>query len=124
MIIRTALNSKPDTKAYSLANLEVLINAIFYNPAAALHIMEGIQHGSSRSFFDRWFAAINAERGLPRVHDKKLSIVTLSALLDMDAAQVPEGLKEGWVGIVGGILSIFKGYSAAVHGALTFFFLV
>lgn len=115
MIIRTALNSKPETKAYSLANLEVLINAIFYNPAAALHIMEGIHPGSSRSFFDRWFAAINSERGLPRVHDKKLSIVTLSALLDMDAGQVPEVLKEGWVGIVGGILSIFKGYSAAVH---------
>jgi hypothetical protein len=115
-IIRTALDSTPETSAHKLANLEVLINAIFYNPAAALHIMEAIHPGSARSFLDRWFAAINnVEKGLPRVHDKKLTILTLCALLDMEPSSVPASLQEGWAGIVGGILTVFKGYAHAVQ---------
>ncbi|KAJ7643660.1 armadillo-type protein [Roridomyces roridus] len=116
-IIVTALSQldKADTAALHLANLEVLVNAVLYNPAAALHIMESTQAGAARVFFDTWFAAINDHAKMPRVHDKKLSILALCALLEMAPGSVPETLKEGWPGIVGGVLKIFKDLPGAIE---------
>lgn len=78
--------------------------------------MENIQAGMARTFFDRWFAAINAENQLPRVHDKKLSILALCALLELAPTAVPETLQSGWPGIVSGVLRIFKDLPKAVAG--------
>ncbi|KAJ7696679.1 armadillo-type protein [Mycena rosella] len=116
-IIVTALSQldKAETAALRLANLEVLINAVLYNPAAALHFMEGVRPGMARVFFDTWFAAINDHAKMPRVHDKKLSILALCALLEMAPGAVPEGLKDGWSGIVGGVLKIFKDLPGAIE---------
>lgn len=114
----TALSQldKAETAALRLANLEVLVNAVLYNPAAALHIMESTQAGMARVFFDTWFAAINDHTKMPRVHDKKLSILALCALLEMAPGAVPEPLKDGWPGIVAGVLKIFKDLPAAIEG--------
>ncbi len=57
-------------------------------------------------FFRLWFAAVDKEHGLPRVHDKTLSIVAMSALLEMKAGSVPAELLEGWLGIAGGDQSV------------------
>ncbi|KAK7054442.1 Nonsense-mediated mRNA decay protein 5 [Paramarasmius palmivorus] len=104
-----------ETSALKLALLNVLVNAVLYNPSAALHIMETSKPGSARVFFDKWFAAINKnETLLPRVHDKKLSILALSSLLELDPAAIPEQLREGWPGIVGGILKLFKDLPKAI----------
>ncbi|KAJ7364952.1 hypothetical protein DFH08DRAFT_840445, partial [Mycena albidolilacea] len=71
-IIVTALSQldKAETAALRLANLEVLINVVLYNPAAALHIMETTQVGFVHKFSDSWFSAINDHSKMPR---KKLS---------------------------------------------------
>jgi hypothetical protein len=71
----------------------------------------------ARKFFDTWFAAIGDHNKMPRVHDKKLSIMALCALLEMPAGAVPETLKDGWAGIVGGVLKIFKDLPEAIEGA-------
>jgi hypothetical protein len=94
----------------------VLINAVLYNPGAALALIAAQRAGGARLFFDRWFVAVNAERGLPRVHDKTLSIVALSALLEMEPAAVPAELVDGWLGIVAGAIQVFKGLPKAVAG--------
>ena len=98
--------------------LEVLINAVLYNPSAALHLMEATAPGNARLFFDRWFAAINSDDKLPRVHDKRLSLLTLSALLEMDPSGIPESVKDGWPGLLGGALKLFREYPEAVKGTL------
>lgn len=115
-IISTALSQleKTQTSSLRLANLEVLINTVLYNPSAALHLMEAVRPGAARVFFDRWFAAINGENLLPRVHDKKLSILALCALLELAPGAVPESLQSGWPGIVGGVLRIFKDLPKAI----------
>lgn len=100
--------------------LEVLINAVLYNPSAALHLMEATAPGNARLFFDKWFAAINSDDKLPRVHDKRLSLLTLSALLEMDPSGIPESVKDGWPGLLGGALKLFKEYPEAVKGMLGF----
>jgi hypothetical protein len=106
-----------NTYAFKLANLIVLINTVFYNPTAALHLMENCKPGAARLFFDKWFAAINTEDKLPRVHDKKLSLLALSKLLEVDGAMIPASLQEGWFGIVGGALVIFKSFPQAISSA-------
>lgn len=106
-----------ETSHLKLANLEVLVNAVLYNPGASLKIMETYKAGAARSFFDAWFEAITAaDSRLPRVHDKKLSILTLCALLELEPANVPENLKEGWPHIVGGALKLFEGLPKAIAG--------
>jgi hypothetical protein len=80
--------------------------------------METVHPGSARTFFDKWFAAIKVEHKLPRVHDKKLSIVALCALLEMDPSNIPASLTEGWPGIVTGIVQTFKDLPKAIEGTL------
>jgi hypothetical protein len=116
-IIVTALDhtEKIETGTLRLENLEVLINAILYNPSAALQLIESSRPGMSRMFFDKWFAAINSEEKLPRVHDKKLSILALCALLEMNPSGIPATLNDGWPGIVAGALKIFKDLPGAIE---------
>ncbi|KAH9851744.1 ARM repeat-containing protein [Lenzites betulinus] len=106
---------KINTKALQVANNDVLINAILYNPAATLNILEQNGPGTARAFFDEWFAAINNPSLLPRVHDKKLSIMALCALMEMDPANVPESIQEGFHGVVSGALKLFQEYPKAVQ---------
>lgn len=114
IIIAVDHMDKGETTSFRLANLEILINAVLYNASAALHFMEAYKPGFSRIFFERWFAAINSDNKLPRVHDKKLSILALCKLLEMEAGAIPEGLRDGWPGIVGGALNIFKALPQAI----------
>ncbi|KIM53457.1 hypothetical protein SCLCIDRAFT_1222776 [Scleroderma citrinum Foug A] len=115
-IIQVAFDNLDGGNSYSfkLANLEVLINTVYYNPTAALHLMESYKPEASRVFFDKWFTIIKVESKLPTVHDKKLSILALCKLLGVNASFVPEALRMGWSGIVGGALDIFKGLPQAM----------
>ncbi|KAG9003232.1 hypothetical protein FRB94_007759 [Tulasnella sp. JGI-2019a] len=114
-IINTTLTkySTTENPALKLAALDTLVITLFYNPALALRTLDAAHPNGSREFFDKWFTAMNSEKGLPRVHDKKLTILTLCELLKMDLNDVPVGLKEGWNGLVAGILSVFKGLPEA-----------
>jgi len=94
----------------------VLINSVLYNPGAALALMNAQRPHGAQMFFARWFAAVDKEHGLPRVHDKTLSIVAMSALLEMKTSAVPAKLREGWPGIVGEAIKVFKGLPKAVAG--------
>jgi len=51
------------------------------------------------------------------VHDKKLSILALCKLLEMEAGAIPDSLRDGWPGIVVGVLNIFKSLPQAVASA-------
>lgn len=125
-IIKTALDhiDSAETAAFRLANLEVLINAVLYNPAATLHLMEQYAPGTSRTFFDKWFAAINSDNKLPRVHDKRLTVVALCALMEVEPNAIPEAVREGWPGIVAGALKVFKDLPKAIAGMSTCLFLL
>lgn len=121
-IIDTAfkiLDSGIETKSLKLSNLEVLINAILYNAPAALHIMENTDPARLQLFFKQWFDLLKDDSSLPRVHDKKLSILAMCALLTLEGHQVPAPLQSGWVAIVNGILTTFKSLPTAV--ARTYF---
>ena len=117
-IITTAVDHLEDaeTSALRLAHLEVLINAILYNPAAALHIMEQHKPGTAGAFLEKWFATINSEKDkLPRVHDKKLTLEALCALMTMDPAAIPTSVQKGWQGLITAALKVFESLPKAVE---------
>lgn len=118
-IIATAIDhlEKANTRSLKLSNIEVIVNTILYNPTESLRIMEANHPSVARAFFDKWFALIHEDKGLPRVHDKKLSIAAICALLDVDPVAVPASLREGWVGMVKAALLVFADLPRAVEGS-------
>lgn len=113
-IVTQALAKISDVKtsALKLHLLNVLISSLLYNPALALHVLGS----SARAVFDRWFVALSTEDALPRVHDKKLSILAFCELLKLERERVPAELLDGWVGIVGGVLKLLEEYPKALAG--------
>jgi importin-7 len=110
------LDPPPETRTLKIANLNVLVNAILYNPGTTLQVLEA--QGATRRFFEVWFNVINSEAGMPRVHSKRLSILAICELLEMDPAGVPHSLQEGWSGIMAGILKIIRELPGAIEGKL------
>lgn len=91
-----------------------------YNPAATLHLMEQYTPRTSRTFFDKWFAATNSDNKLPRVHHKRFTIVALCALTEVEPNAIPEAVRKGWPGIVAGALKVLKDLPKAIAG-MSFF---
>jgi hypothetical protein len=56
-----------------------------------LHVLES--KGWTNKFFSLWFSSIDS---FTRVHDKKLSIAAIVALLTLNADQVPVSVQQGW----------------------------
>lgn len=113
-IVTQALAKLSDakTKALKLHLLNVIVSSLLYNPALALHVLGP----SARAVFDQWFVALRTEDALPRVHDKKLSILAFCELLKLERERVPAELVDGWVGIVGGIITLLEEYPKALAG--------
>ncbi|WEW59029.1 Nonsense-mediated mRNA decay protein 5 [Emydomyces testavorans] len=93
----------PKTKSFRIHLMEMVINAIYYNPLLALQILEG--NGWTNNFFSSWFSNIDSFK---RVHDKKLSIVAISALLTLRAEDVPASVQPGWPRLLQGISRLFQ----------------
>jgi hypothetical protein len=78
-------------KSYRIHLMEMVIGAVYYNPILTLHILE--MKGWTNKFFSLWFGSMDS---FTRVHDKKLCIVAIVALLSINADQVPASVSIGW----------------------------
>ncbi|KAI9047042.1 hypothetical protein LZ554_009116 [Drepanopeziza brunnea f. sp. 'monogermtubi'] len=106
--MRTLTNAEVKVKSYKIHLMEMVINAIYYNPVLALHILES--NGWTNKFFSLWFSNIDS---FTRVHDKKLSISAIVALLTLNADQVPTSVQQGWPRLLQGIVRLFQTLPAA-----------
>ena len=102
-------SNEPKVKSYRIHLLEMVINAVYYNPLIALHVLES--RGWTNKFFSSWFSNIESFK---RVHDKKLSIVAISSLLTLDASQVPSSVQLGWPRLMQGAVRLFQTLPAAM----------
>lgn len=102
-------SNEPKVKSYRIHLMEMVINAIYYNPILALHVLES--NGWTNKFFSSWFSNIES---FSRVHDKKLSIVAISALLTLRAEDVPSSVQLGWPRLLQGIVRLFQTLPAAL----------
>ncbi|KAJ3035132.1 hypothetical protein HDV00_004303 [Rhizophlyctis rosea] len=90
--------------------LAIVINALYYNPAATLALLE--QRHATTAFFELWFRNIEIFR---RVHDKKLCIIALSAILELPMDQLPASLHGAhWVSLLHAALKVFETLPMAI----------
>jgi hypothetical protein len=66
--------------------------------------------GWTNKFFSLWFSNIDS---FTRVHDKKLSITAIVALLTLNPDQVPVSVQQGWPRLLQGIVRLFQTLPAA-----------
>ncbi|KAK3331133.1 armadillo-type protein [Apodospora peruviana] len=90
-------------KSYRIHLMEMIINAIYYNPILSLQILES--QGWTNKFFSLWFGSMDS---FSRVHDKKLCIMAIIALLNIQADQVPASVSVGWPRLLQGITVLFS----------------
>ncbi|KAI1003843.1 putative importin [Podosphaera aphanis] len=96
-------------KSYKIHLMEMVINAIYYNPILTLHALEA--KAWADKFFVMWFSNIDS---FTRVHDKKISIAAIVALLTLNADQVPVSVQQGWPRLLQGAIRLFQALPAAV----------
>lgn len=107
----SVMNSEDSkTKTYRIHLMEMIINAIYYNPGLTLHVLEA--NGWTNKFFSTWFSSIDVFK---RVHDKKLSIVAISSLLTLRANDVPSSVQPGWPRLLQGVSRLFETLPAAIQ---------
>lgn len=78
-------------KSYKIHLMEMVINAIYYNPGMTLQVLES--KGWTNKFFSLWFGSMDS---FTRVHDKKLCIVAIVSLLSLKPDQIPASVSVGW----------------------------
>ncbi|KAL1981861.1 hypothetical protein VTN96DRAFT_2048 [Rasamsonia emersonii] len=113
MFIELAMNvinsGDAKTKSYRIHLMEMVINAVYYNPRLTLQVLES--KGWTNKFFSTWFSNIDNFR---RVHDKKLSIAAISSLLTLKADEVPASVQQGWPRLLQGVTRLFQTLPAAI----------
>jgi hypothetical protein len=107
MTVLTAEDLK--IKSYRTHLMEMVINAIYYNPKLSLQVLEA--NGWTNKFFSFWFGSID---NFSRVHDKKLSIGAITQLLTLKAEEVPQSVQQGWPRLLQGIVRLFQTLPAAL----------
>ena len=93
--------------------MEMVINALHYNPHLTLQILE--TKGWTNRFFSLWFGSMGS---FTRVHDKKLCIIAISSLLSINHDTVPESIKVGWPRLLQGVTELFRTLPAAQKSKL------
>ncbi|KAI9844267.1 MAG: hypothetical protein M1837_005677 [Sclerophora amabilis] len=109
LAMTTLVNNEMKVKSYRIHLMEMIINALYYNASLTLHSLES--NGWTNKFFSLWFSNID---NFTRVHDKKLSIAAIVALLTLRADQVPVSVQQGWPRLLTGIVRLFQTLPAAM----------
>lgn len=78
-------------RGYRVHLMEMIISAIFYNPALTLAELEAT--GWTNRFFTMWFGNMDI---FTRVHDKKLCISAIITLLCLPPTNIPPSVSVGW----------------------------
>jgi hypothetical protein len=109
MAMEVLANQDVKIKSYKIHLMEMVINAIYYNPLLTLHVLES--KNWTNKFFSLWFGSMDS---FSRVHDKKLCIVAIVALLGLNPDQIPQSVAVGWPRLLQGITQLFKTLPAAM----------
>lgn len=102
-------NDELKIKSYRIHLMEMVINAVYYDPRLSLQVLEA--NGWTNKFFSFWFSSIDT---FTRVHDKKLSIGAITALLTLRGDEVPQSVQQGWPRLLQGIVRLFQTLPAAL----------
>lgn len=111
-VIRERLEDVEEYKkpGYKVFLLEVIVNAIYYNPVATLQYLDHRQFVPT--FLEMWF---NEADIFLRVHDKTLSILTLMKIVQLPPEHVPASFQQqgALAYLLKAMLKFFKGLPEA-----------
>lgn len=96
-------------KLYRTLLLETLVNALYYNPRAGLEYLES--NNGVAPFFSLWLSSLDQ---FVRVHDKKLVILAIIALLSLPVDQIPASVQQDWAQLSTAMIAVFKTLPAAL----------
>lgn len=99
------------TKSLLMHALEVVLNAIYYNPALSMDVL--IKNRWSSDFFSEWFSRLLSFK---RTHDKKLGLLAISAILSISLNEGVDSLLVQSSGqLVVGALTLFDSLPDAIR---------
>lgn len=113
---RTGDEGTQETGIYAVSHrvyhLEVILEALYYNPVLAVQELE--RTGLTAVFLAKWF---EVHTRFTRVHDKKVTIVAVSALLQsgLTLEQLPAAWQQNWAGLMPVYLEAIKTLPKAVE---------
>ncbi len=98
--------------SHRVYHLEVILNALYYNANFTIHELEKI--GASAIFLSKW---LEIHDKFTRVHDKKLIIVAISALLQagIPLDQMPAVWQQSWPSILATYLDAMNTLPKAIE---------
>ncbi|KAJ1730561.1 Nonsense-mediated mRNA decay protein 5 [Coemansia biformis] len=103
------------TAQFRVHVLEIVLNALYYNPAITLSVLE--QYQWTEGVFTRLLQSVDK---FARVHDKKLLILGLTSILTVPAAQLPASLQSGLPQVFAGVLQSFQSLGKAMEAREAF----
>jgi len=92
------------TSPFKVLLLEVIANSLYYNPELTLTIIE--QNNFTQVVFTLWFQLVF--KAFKRVHDKKITILGLSSILDVNWASLPAVIKAGFRQILQALVRLLQ----------------
>lgn len=95
--------SKIESRAFRVSMLEFVLNTVLYQPGLALSYLAN--QGWLTIFLTVWFKTLN---DFARVHDKKLCIAAISAVLRSDSASLPTEVQGGLGMLFQGLLKMYE----------------
>jgi hypothetical protein len=101
---------KIKTPAFRVHVIEIVLNAVYYNAALTISLLE--RASWTTQFIGYWFRYLSEFK---RVHDKKLSILTICTILEMPRDQIPHSVQVIWKDLMGAALTIFATLPAAIE---------
>ncbi|KAJ3330978.1 hypothetical protein HDU76_004378 [Blyttiomyces sp. JEL0837] len=104
------LAKKDDISTYLVVYcIEMVVNCLYLNAPRTIQLLDS--QGATADFFMVWFQHF---QHMTRVHDKKLSLLTLTAMVNMPPETL--GSLQSNIGTLrDGILQLFEGYQAALE---------
>lgn len=81
----------------------VVLEAIYYNPTMALQVLEA--HNATNQFFTQTLQKLGK---FTRVHECKVTIVSLLSILSLDPNAVPEAVKAGYAHLFSALVTQLK----------------
>ncbi|KAJ1857110.1 Nonsense-mediated mRNA decay protein 5 [Coemansia sp. RSA 1822] len=98
------------TTPFLVHALEIVLNALHYNPVITLNVLE--QYQWTEGIFTR---LVQSTSKFSRVHDKKLLIFGFTAVLNIPAAQLPPSLQNGLPQLFEAVLHVFQSLGKAIE---------
>ncbi|RKP13872.1 armadillo-type protein [Piptocephalis cylindrospora] len=104
------------TKALRVHGLEILLNALFYNASLTLRYLQSKDPQIITSLFSLWFQSLS---DFTRVHDKKISILSLCSLLESagpELSSLPPSIASSLPDLLSALALLLQSLPKALEG--------